>query len=461
MEFFLLTIGAALVLAYIGAFILKRLGIPQTLGFMLAGVVLGLTNILTEQGIHDLRFFVALALGLIGYNIGHELSSPNLTRGRIRRLIFIVLIEATAAFALVSFLTYMLLSAVGFPNPLPTAFLFGAVASATAPAATADVIWESECEGPLTSSLMFVLAADDIAAVILTNSAIAFALWFFVPGSVTFTAVLIEPIIGIIGSVVLGIGFGLIFLYPVNREKDRGKLLELEIGMVILLIGVIETLNWFLASQGSLIQISDIFSAMVFGYLVRSRIDQDKEKVPELLERIMAPVVMIFFVMVGGRMAQLLTTSETLLLIALTAALYLVGRTIAKYFGAAIGGRIVNEVPAIQKYLGGTLLCQAGVALGLSFIIEETFVALGGDAQTMGVLILGVVAVSTMVLEMVGPMAVKMSLKAAGEFPEDHTLFEPHDMTLTEVANRDNNCANLADLGDENLDDDTKDESNF
>ena len=99
MEFFLLTIGAALVLAYIGAFILKRLGVPQTLGFMLAGVVLGLTNILTEQGIHDLRFFVALALGLIGYNIGHELSSPNLTGGRIRRLLIIVLIEATAAFA--------------------------------------------------------------------------------------------------------------------------------------------------------------------------------------------------------------------------------------------------------------------------------------------------------------------------------------------------------------------------
>jgi Kef-type K+ transport system membrane component KefB len=302
---------------------------------------------------------------------------------------------------------------------------------------------------------MFVLAADDIAAVILTNSAIAFSLWVFVPGSVTFTAVLIEPVIGIIASVVFGIVFGLIFLYPVNREKDRGKLLELEIGMVILLVGVIETLNWYLASQGSLIQISDIFAAMVFGYLVRSRINQDKEKVPELLERIMAPVVMIFFVMVGGRMAQLLTTSETLLLIGLTAALYLAGRTIAKYFGASIGGRIVNEVPAIQKYLGGTLLCQAGVALGLSFMIEETFVALGGDAQVMGVFILGVVAVSTMILEMVGPMAVKMSLKAAGEFPEDHTMFEPHDMTLTD------NDTTLADLGDRNLDDVTEDDRNF
>ncbi|MFW9844310.1 MAG: cation:proton antiporter [Candidatus Thorarchaeota archaeon] len=433
MEFFLLTIGAALVLAYIGAYILKRLGIPQTLGFMLAGVVLGLTQILTETGIHDLRFFVALALGLIGYNIGHELSNPELTGSRIRKLLFIVIIEATAAFAVVSFLTYFILSSISFPLTLPTAILFGAVASATAPAATADVVWECDCEGPVTSSLMFVLAADDIAAVILTNSAIAFALWTIDSSTITLTSVMIEPIIGIFGSVGLGILAGFLYLYPVNREKDRGKLLELEIGMVILLIGVIQVINGYLDALGYYIHISDIFAAMVFGYVVRSRISHDKDQIPELLERLMAPVVMIFFVMVGARMAQLLTTSETILLIAVTAGLYLGGRTVAKYFGTAFGGRLVNESPSIQKYLGGCLLCQAGVALGLSFIIEETFVALGGDAQTMGVLILGVVALSTMILEMVGPMAVKKSLRAAGELPDEGPLFEPDEVRLFDV----------------------------
>jgi Kef-type K+ transport system membrane component KefB len=437
MDFLLLTVGAALVLSFIGAFILKKLGIPQTLGFMLAGVILGLTAILSEQAIHDLRFFVALALGLIGYNIGHELKNPNLDSRRVRKLLLIVLIEAIAAFALVAFLTFMVLSSIGFPNVIPTAILFGAVASATAPAATADVVWECDCEGPVTSSLMFVLAADDIVAVILTNSAIAYALWIYIPDSIAFAAMAIEPMLGILGSVVLGAVFGFIFIYPVNSEVDRGKLLELEIGMVILLIGVIEAINSFLETSGFLIHVSDIFAAMVFGYLVRSRIDHDKEEVPELLERVMSPIVMIFFVLVGGRMAQLLTTSETVFLILGTAALYLAGRTIAKYFGASIGSRIVHEVPTIQKYLGGCLLCQAGVALGLSFIIEETFVALGGEAQTMGVLILGVVAVSTMVLETIGPMAVKISLRSAGELPQDHPVFEPHGITLLDIA--DNN----------------------
>lgn len=433
MEFFLFTIGAALVLAYIGAFILKRIGIPQTLGFMIAGIILGLTNILTEASIHNYRFFVALALGLIGYNIGHELSNPNLTGRRIKKLLVIVIIEATAAFAIVAFLAYFILSSIAFPFAFPTALLFGAVASATAPAATADVVWECDCEGPVTSSLMFVLAADDIVAVILTNSAIAFALWSIFPGSMTLTAVIIEPLIGIIGSVIMGLAFGFIFLYPINKEKDRGKLLELEIGMVILLIGAIQLINVYLDSLGLYIHISDIFAAMVFGYLVRSKITKDKEQIPELLQRIMAPIVTIFFVMVGARMAQLLTTSENLLLIALTAGLYLGGRTFAKYFGASIGGRIVRESPAIQKYLGGCLLCQAGVALGLSFVIEETFVALGGDAQIIGMLILGVVALSTMVLEMVGPMSVKKSLRAAGELPENGPLFEPNEVKLFDV----------------------------
>jgi hypothetical protein len=280
---------------------------------------------------------------------------------------------------------------------------------------------------------MFVLAADDIVAVILTNSAIAFTLWVYLPGTLTLTSVIIEPVIGIFGSILFGALFGFLFILPLNKEKDRGKLLELEIGMVILLIGLIEFINTYLESLGLYIQISDIFAAMVFGFIVKSRIGHDKEQVPELLERVMAPVVMIFFVMVGGRMSQLLSTSETLLLIALTATVYLGGRTAAKYFGTAIGARIVNELPAIQKYLGACLLCQAGVALGLSFIIEETFVALGGDAQIMGMLILGVVAVSTMVLEMIGPMSVKQNLRAAGELPDDRALFEPDEVHLFDV----------------------------
>ncbi|MFW9846952.1 MAG: cation:proton antiporter, partial [Candidatus Thorarchaeota archaeon] len=388
----LFLIGAAIVLSFVGAELLKRMGIPQTLGFMLVGIVLGLIGLATEDLVHSLRIIVSLALGLIGYNIGHELRSEELG-GRIRKLVIIVIFEATAAFWVVSVLTFYL------TQQWHISLLLGALASATAPAATADVVWEHECCGELSSSLMFVLAADDIIAVILTNSALAYALWIFTPASTTLMEVVLLPIFQIALSGILGLIFGAVFLKFVNRERDRGKLLELELGLVIFLIGISLVLG-----------VSEIFSCIMFGFIVGKYIDEDKEPVPVLVERIMSPIVMIFFVMVGARMAHLLSVVSTLTLVLSIAALYLLGRTVAKYLGARIGATIVRESETIQKYLGSSLFCQAGVALGLSFIVEETFVALGGAAAAAGSLILGVVAVSTIVLEAVGPMAVKHSL---------------------------------------------------
>ncbi len=419
-------------LAFIGAHILKRAGIPQTLGFMLAGIVLSLTGLLTQEWVQSLRIFVALALGLIGYNIGHELKSEKI-KGRTKKLAVIVVFEATAAFALVSVLTYIITAEWHW------AVLFGSVASATAPAATADVVWECDCEGPVTSSLMFVLAADDVAAVILTNAAISYALWVYSPTTTDLMSALLTPVLKILGSAAIGIVFGLLFLIPVNREADRGRLLELELGMVLLLIGVVQ-----------LFEFSDIFAAMVFGFVVGRYIDEDKEQVPVMLEKIMSPVVMVFFVLVGARMAHLLTTATTLVLILVTAALYLGGRTLAKYVGTRAGATLVGDMPAVRKYLGTCLLCQAGVALGLSFIIEEQFVTLGGRAAEIGGLVLGVVAVSTMVLELIGPLAVKHSLKAANELPDtEETLFLPHEIVLYDLPQEHHNVDRTLDTPDD------------
>ncbi|MFW9800423.1 MAG: cation:proton antiporter, partial [Candidatus Thorarchaeota archaeon] len=246
----LFLIGASIVLSFAGAAALRKIGIPQTLGFMLVGIVLGLVGIANEEIVHSLRLIVSLALGLIGYNIGHELRSEEL-EGRIKKLVVIVFFEATAAFLVVSIVTFIIL------RQWHTSLLLGALASATAPAATADVVWEHESSGELSSSLMFVLAADDIIAVILTNSALAYALWVFVPDTTTLFEVILFPVamIGIAG--LLGLLFGGVFLQLVNRERDRGKLLELELGLVIFLVGI-----------SLVLQVSEIFSCIVFGFII-------------------------------------------------------------------------------------------------------------------------------------------------------------------------------------------------
>lgn len=404
----LLIIGAAIVLAYIGATILRRIGIPQTLGFMIAGIILGLVGIFTDDAVRFLNMVVPLALGLIGYNIGQELHHGNLGN-RVKKLSVVVIIEATATFLLVSIVTYF------FVGKLHWAFLFGAVASATAPAATADVVWEGECKGPLTSSLMFVLAADDIAAIILTNSAIAYALWIYNSATGPLLYILLVPLAKILGAALIGGVFGLLFARITEYEPDRASILEAEIGVVILLVGIVHALEF-----------SDIFAAMVFGYVVSKRLPSDAETVPHLMQKIMSPIIMLFFAMVGARMAHLLTVSTTLISILVVAILYLVVRTGAKYIGARVGATLVKESQVTKEYLGTCLFCQAGVALGLSFIIEEQFVSLGGEAATIGSLLLGVVALSTMALEAIGPLAVKWSLLNAGELPADGDAFDPH-----------------------------------
>ena len=402
----LLIIGAAIVLAYVGATLLRRRGIPQTLGFMIAGIILGLVGVFTDNAVRSLNLIVPLALGLIGYNIGHELYHGNLGN-RIKKLSIVVIIEATATFLLVSIVTYF------FVGKLHWAFLFGAVASSTAPAATADVVWETECEGPLTSSIMFVLSVDDIAAVILTNSAIAYALWIYNSATGSPLWIIFVPLIKILGAALIGGVFGILFAKILEYEHDRASILEAEIGMVILLVGLVHALEF-----------SDFFAAMVFGYVVSKRLPADVEPVPHLMQKIMSPIIMLFFAMVGARMSHLLTVSTTLISILVVATLYLTVRTGAKYIGARAGTTLVKELKVTKQYLGTCLLCQAGVALGLSFIIEETFVSLGGEAATIGSLLLGVVALSTMVLEAVGPLAVKWSLVNAGELPADGDAFD-------------------------------------
>jgi hypothetical protein len=154
-------------------------------------------------------------------------------------------------------------------------------------------------------------------------------------------------------------------------------------------------------------------------------IDKEKAEVPQMLEIIMSPVVMLFFVIIGANMHLEVFIGPQAVLVTSLAVVYLVGRTVGKLAGSRVGASITKSEEPVKKYLGTCLMCQAGVALGLSFIIEEEFIALGGAAAEAGIIILSVVGISTMVLELLGPLVVKWGLREAGELGEDATCFVP------------------------------------
>ncbi|TXT56415.1 MAG: conserved membrane protein of unknown function [Candidatus Thorarchaeota archaeon] len=411
---FVMIIGLALILAFVGALSLKRLGVPQIVGFMLAGLVLGQIGVLHEGVLFDLHFLVSIALGLIGYNIGLEMEIDTF-KGKIGKWTIIVLLGAFSAFFVVSFLVHWI------TGNIVLSLVLGALASASAPAATVDVIWENQCEGPVSDTLMFMLVFDDIIAVILTGATIAFGLWWFAPVVYPFASVIFTPFIEIILSTAFGLFFGFIFTQAANRFKERGRLLEMELGMIFLLVGLANTFHF-----------SDIFVCIVYGFIVGNFVKKDTEHVPHLLKRIMSPIVMIFFVIVGAKIDIGLFFGETGPLVFILAITYIVGMTVAKYSGTYIGAVVTRSPDTVRKYLGPCLLCQAGVSIGLGIIIEQSFFELGGEAAILGSLILSVVSISTMFLEIVGPISVKWALGKAGEIPIHGELFAPHDYIFDE-----------------------------
>ncbi|MHA2361135.1 MAG: cation:proton antiporter [Candidatus Thorarchaeota archaeon] len=397
MENIPIIIGIGLVLAFAASKIFKRFGIPQVVGFMAVGILLRMFGVITPEYIDTLGVIFTLALGLIGYNIGLELKM-SILKGKIRRILLIVVLEATSAFWIVALLVFAV------TQQMYVALILGSIASATAPAATADVIWDHECKGPVTESLMFVLAMDDIIAVVLTNAAIAYALFLLTSTSDTIFSVLLSPLVMTAGSIIIGVIFGLVFIQFVKIEKEKSVIVELELALVILLVGVVDYLV-----------LNDILAAIAFGVIVGNGVPDEKQNGPHMLEVIMAPIVMLFFVLAGAKTNFSVFLGGLGGLVIILTLLYIGGRTFGKVVGARIGGIVTSSEPTVKKYLGICLLSQAGVALGLSVIIETEFAVLGGEAALFGSIILSVVAISTMILEIVGPIAAKWGLARAGE----------------------------------------------
>lgn len=397
MENIPIIIGLGLVMAFIASKIFKRVGIPQVVGFMVAGILLRLFGIITVEDVDTLSVIFSLALGLIGYNIGLELQTKIL-KGRIKKIFAIVLLEATMAFWVVMLLVFFM------TQQFYVALILGSIASATAPAATADVVWDHECKGPVTESLMFVLAMDDIIAVVLTNVAISYSLFLLSGTTTSFLPMLLFPLMMTVGSLALGGIFGAVFVLFVKREDKKGVIVELELALIILLIGIVEFLS-----------LNDILSAIAFGVIVGNWVPDEKQEGTHLLEVIMAPIVMLFFVLAGAKTDLNIFFGDIGLIVIILTFLYIGGRTVGKVLGARIGATVTNSGSTVKQYLGICLLSQAGVALGLSVIIEREFAVLGGEAALYGTIILSVVAISTIILEIVGPIAAKWGLHKAGE----------------------------------------------
>ncbi len=388
-------LGFLIATSFLASKVFQYLGIPQVVGFIVAGVLLGTSflNVIPLELSDDLTFISEVALGLIGFDMGGHLRFGQLRRMG-RSIFFILIFESLVAFTLVSAGIYALTSSIH------TALIFGAISSATAPAATVEVLAEYDAQGPLTTSLLAVIGLDDAISLLLFSLAAAASEAFLLgSASLSFWQVIEYPLFEIGGSILLGAASGLLLNAIMHRMKSFHDSMAISIGFVFLCVGLSQTLG-----------LSLILTSMVMGLTVVNREPEHGKRIRFTIEQAGPVIYVLFFTLVGARFQLSLLPTMGLLGIA-----YVLLRSIGKFSGAWLGGTLGRAEPTVRDNIGLGLLTQGGVAIGLALNCQCRFAELGPEGDALGTLVLAVITATTFIVEIIGPIGVKIAIRRAGE----------------------------------------------
>lgn len=410
----LISLSAALIGGLLLSRLAKRLSLPAVTAYLVTGLLLGpfcigALNIsglgfASMEAVEHLNILSQVALGFIAFTIGNEFRVSQLkTMGR--QAIAVGILQAVAATALVD--TALILLHLVRPEiiSVSSAITLGSIAAATAPAATLMVVRQYKADGPMTRLLLMVVAIDDAVGLVLFSASFGVAV-ALESGAVSVVTVLVEPVAEIVLSLALGSLAGLALYWVEQFFHSRSKRLSISIGFVLLTAGL--SMKEFEVG-GIHCGFSLLLVCMMTGTLFCNICDFSEE----LMARVdgwTAPLFVLFFVLSGAELDLSVLRNPSVLLIGV---IYIIVRSMGKYIGAYGSCALTGCGTNIQKYLGITLLPQAGVALGMAI-----------TAQTLadGAVVRSVVLFSVLVYELVGPAMTKRALLAAGEIlPEGRT----------------------------------------
>ena len=407
----LISLSFALVGGLLMSRLAKVLNLPAVTAYLVAGLLLGPyciggLNLLgvgfnTPAEVAHLDVISQVALGFIAFTIGNEFRLEQL-RHMGRQAITIGIVQAVFT----TFLVDAALVALHFVNPslisVSSAITLGAIAAATAPAATLMVVRQYKADGPLTRLLLLVVAIDDAVGLVLFSASFGVAT-ALESGRVSLLTVLVEPLVEIVLSLVLGGVAGWV-LYRVERFfHSRSKRLSISIGFVLLTVGL--SMAEFEVG-GVRCGFSLLLVCMITG-TVFCNICYFSEELMGRVDSWTAPLFVLFFVLSGAELNLRVLANPLVLLIGV---IYIASRSLGKYLGAYGSCRATGCNESITKYLGITLLPQAGVALGMALTAQQL---------SDGEVVRNVVLFSVLVYELVGPALTKRALIAAGEIREE------------------------------------------
>ena len=382
----LFCLAAALGMGLLLSRVVKKLNLPDVTGFLIAGLIIGpyCLGVFSGESLEAVSDITAVALGFIAFSIGGEFKKENLKRVGMKAFI-ITVFQAMAAVILVD----AALILAGFDIPL--AITLGAIATATAPAATLMVVRQYKARGKMTNTLLSVVAMDDAIGLAVFSISLAIAQSLTSGAVPTVNNMLLQPLIEIVLSLLIGFAIGAIASICIRFFKSRANRLCITIASVLLGVAL-----------SNMLGLSSLLLCMSIGAAVVN-LRSDAETILEGAERWTTPLFMLFFVISGAELDLTVLTSVGLL-----GLIYIVSRSIGKYFGAYLGARIVKSEPSIQRYLGLTLLPQAGVAIGMAQIVMSKLPEYGAQIRA-------VVLCATLIYELVGPVLTRIALVKSGE----------------------------------------------
>ena len=391
----ILLLGIALFGGTVGGKLFQKLRIPQVVGYIIIGIILGemFLGVITMEIVASLTPLSYLALGMIGFMIGGELKKEVFKKYG-KQFTVILLFEGISAFILVSVFT----SIVGFfilknwNLSISFGLLLGAISSATAPAATTDVLWEYKTKGPLTRTVLGIVALDDGLALLLFAFAASIAN-VLIKSDFTIM-MMIRPIIEICGSIITGLLLGFLLSQIIKTQTDEDKILVLSLGLILLNLGVTIAMG-----------LDMLLSSMAMGAMVVNYSPKKSKDIFNLTDKFTPPIYILFFVLVGAKL-KIAHISIPIFILLLA---YLIGRSAGKMFGAYIGAAISSAEESVKKYLPLCLFSQAGVAIGLSILASQRF------SKDIGDLIVIVITATTFVVQLIGPPSVKIAIQKANE----------------------------------------------
>lgn len=421
MELLVLKVAVILVLGFIGGKIAEKFKLPSVSGYLVFGLLLGPSVGLIFRGYEGfittgdqdtLKFISEIALSFIAFSIGTEFNLKRLFKhGKKITTItnYEVLFAILLVFAALFFVPKPAPIMTGGYNPfskenIAFGMILASMSAATAPAATLLVMRQYRSYGPVTKTVLPIVALDDIYGIVVFGFFISIAqsLVSTTQGNIWF--MIAKPFIEVFGSLILGGLIGLILVFVVKKlKKSIPDNQVVSVTAVLLTMGVIMLINHLFAGHG--LALSTLLANMMVGGMIANFV-KDPDPTFNSVNQFTTPFYVIFFTLAGASLD--LGILKTSIIISLLALVYIFARGFGKYLGARTGAKISKAEPTVQKYLGFALLPQGGVSLGLLVIVASQMSSFYPLAST-------IIMLSILVYETTGPIFAKYAISKAGE----------------------------------------------